>query len=94
MNASLLIYVFCLSKKTVKIRCFIIYIGAFLIPYFLALVFCGIPLFFLEVYIGQFSGLSPLQVWGICPLMKGDLYLYLFIMYKCIDMILCNDMCV
>ena len=64
-----------LFKNAVKVLSFYIP-GAFLIPYFLALIFCGIPLFFLEVYMGQFSGLSPIQVWGICPLMKGDIYFF------------------
>lgn len=45
--------------------------GAFLIPYFTFLFLCGMPLFFLELCIGQFSGLSPLSIWNICPLFKG-----------------------
>ncbi|OWF47645.1 sodium- and chloride-dependent GABA transporter 1-like [Mizuhopecten yessoensis] len=45
--------------------------GAFLIPYLIFLVLCGIPLFFLEVSYGQFASLSPITVWRICPLFKG-----------------------
>ncbi|XP_048251436.1 sodium- and chloride-dependent glycine transporter 1-like [Haliotis rufescens] len=45
--------------------------GAFLIPYILCLTFCGLPLFFLEVAIGQFCGKSGTKVWSVCPLMKG-----------------------
>lgn len=45
--------------------------GAFLIPYFIFLFLCGMPLFFLELCIGQFSGLAPLSVWNVCPLFKG-----------------------
>ncbi|XP_064607904.1 sodium- and chloride-dependent GABA transporter 1-like [Liolophura sinensis] len=45
--------------------------GAFLIPYFLFLFICGIPMFFMEAALGQYLSLSPLQIWKICPLFKG-----------------------
>ncbi|XP_046561673.1 sodium- and chloride-dependent glycine transporter 2-like [Haliotis rubra] len=45
--------------------------GAFLIPFVVCLVLCGLPLVFLEVALGQFSGMSPSHVWSLCPLMKG-----------------------
>ncbi|XP_046574683.1 sodium-dependent proline transporter-like [Haliotis rubra] len=45
--------------------------GAFLIPFVIFLVLCGLPLFFLEVCLGQFSGKSALHIWALCPLMKG-----------------------
>jgi len=31
----------------------------------------GLPLFFLEMAIGQFSSLGPISVWKVLPLFKG-----------------------
>ncbi|KAK7498960.1 hypothetical protein BaRGS_00009769, partial [Batillaria attramentaria] len=45
--------------------------GAFLIPFLLALVVCGLPLFFLEAAIGQFMSRGSVQIWSVCPLFKG-----------------------
>ncbi|KAL0979342.1 hypothetical protein UPYG_G00183900 [Umbra pygmaea] len=46
--------------------------GAFLIPYFLMLFLCGIPLLFMEFAIGQYTRLGPVHALAkICPLFKG-----------------------
>ncbi|KAK3085594.1 hypothetical protein FSP39_005831 [Pinctada imbricata] len=45
--------------------------GAFLVPYAIFLFLCGLPLFMLEVSIGQFSGKSPVVVWSISPFFRG-----------------------
>lgn len=46
--------------------------GVFLIPYVIMLIFGGIPLFFLELCLGQFVKKGPITVWNkICPAMKG-----------------------
>ncbi|XP_067652400.1 sodium- and chloride-dependent glycine transporter 2-like [Haliotis asinina] len=45
--------------------------GAFLIPYVIFVVFLSMPLFFLEVALGQFSSRGPIKVWSMCPLMTG-----------------------
>ncbi|XP_029653870.1 sodium- and chloride-dependent glycine transporter 1 [Octopus sinensis] len=45
--------------------------GAFLVPYFLFLFLCGIPLVFMETSYGQFASLSPLTAWRISPMFKG-----------------------
>lgn len=45
--------------------------GAFLIPYTLMLVFGAVPLFYMELILGQFNRQGPISVWRICPLFKG-----------------------
>ena len=45
--------------------------GAFLIPYFLVLVFIGRPLYFFELLLGQFSGLGSIKLWNVAPLARG-----------------------
>jgi len=45
--------------------------GAFLIPYFICLVAGGLPVFFLEISLGQFMQTGPIGAWKICPIMGG-----------------------
>ena len=46
--------------------------GAFLVPYFFMLVFCGVPLLYLELAVGASTGLGPVHAIGaLCPLLKG-----------------------
>ena len=46
--------------------------GAFLIPYFLMLGLCGIPIFFLENAIGQFCSQGPVNMWRAVPMLQGE----------------------
>ncbi|XP_045173767.2 sodium-dependent proline transporter-like [Mercenaria mercenaria] len=45
--------------------------GAFLIPYVVMVIVCGIPLYFLEYSIGKFAGRGPYRIWDISPLFRG-----------------------
>lgn len=45
--------------------------GAFLIPFLFFLFFVGLPLYTLEVTVGQFSGKGIVKVWDVCPLFRG-----------------------
>lgn len=47
--------------------------GAFLLPYLVMLIFCGLPLFYMELALGQFQRCGCLTVWNrICPAFKGS----------------------
>ncbi|XP_069163052.1 sodium-dependent serotonin transporter isoform X2 [Procambarus clarkii] len=61
--------------------------GAFLVPYVIMLVFGGLPLFFMELALGQYHRSGCLTVWRrICPMLKGigyaiciiDLYMAMY----------------
>uniref|UniRef100_A0AAV2IZT8 Transporter n=1 Tax=Knipowitschia caucasica TaxID=637954 RepID=A0AAV2IZT8_KNICA len=46
--------------------------GVFFIPYFVFLVFCGIPVFFLETALGQYTSEGGVTAWRkICPMAEG-----------------------
>ncbi|XP_010161728.1 sodium- and chloride-dependent betaine transporter [Antrostomus carolinensis] len=46
--------------------------GAFLIPYLIFLFTCGIPLFFLETALGQYTSQGGVTAWRkICPIFEG-----------------------
>nr|CAH8874768.1 unnamed protein product [Trichobilharzia regenti] len=45
--------------------------GAFLLPYFISVIIAGVPLFLLEVALGQFMSKGAIAAWDICPLFRG-----------------------
>ena len=49
--------------------------GAFLIPYIIMLIFCGLPLLFIALTAGQYTRQGPIGALGkICPLLQGTYY--------------------
>lgn len=49
-----------------------IFAGAFLIPYVVFFICCGIPVFFLETALGQFTSEGGITCWRkVCPLFEG-----------------------
>uniref|UniRef100_A0ABM0MUZ5 Sodium- and chloride-dependent glycine transporter 2-like n=1 Tax=Saccoglossus kowalevskii TaxID=10224 RepID=A0ABM0MUZ5_SACKO len=53
--------------------------GAFLIPYVIFMMLCGMPLFFLEVAFGQFCSEGPITAWKVCRLFRGAGYAMIII---------------
>lgn len=49
--------------------------GAFLIPYLMMLALAGLPIFFLEVSLGQFASQGPVSVWKAIPALQGEFLL-------------------
>ena len=45
--------------------------GAFLIPYLIFLICGGIPIFLLEIGMGQFMARGGIEAWGLAPCFKG-----------------------
>ncbi|XP_067687763.1 sodium- and chloride-dependent glycine transporter 1-like isoform X2 [Haliotis asinina] len=45
--------------------------GAFLLPYFLSLFLLGMPLFALDINLGQFASVGPLRIWRLSPIFRG-----------------------
>ncbi|WAR14891.1 SC6A5-like protein [Mya arenaria] len=46
-------------------------VGAFLIPYFIFMFLCAMPIFFLEMAYTQFSNLGPGKAWICVPILRG-----------------------
>lgn len=59
-----------------------LFLGIFLIPYFLVMIFCGIPLLYLELAIGQFTKRGPISaISKLCPILKGKSIIFIILLY-------------
>lgn len=55
-------------------------LGVFLIPYSTMLLFGALPLFFMELSLGQWAKTGPISLWSkICPPLKGIGYCFVLI---------------
>ncbi|CAE1240529.1 SLC6A7 [Acanthosepion pharaonis] len=66
--------------------------GAFFIPYIIMLVFCGIPLAYMELAYGQYGSLGPITVWKAVPFFKGISFLILCLYLLFLSLIPSNMM--
>ncbi|KAK2161133.1 hypothetical protein NP493_1600g00028 [Ridgeia piscesae] len=57
--------------------------ASFLIPYMVMLGLAGLPLFFMEMALGQFSSLGPISVWNAMPIFRGLGYAMVMISLMC-----------
>uniref|UniRef100_A0A8C5B964 Transporter n=1 Tax=Gadus morhua TaxID=8049 RepID=A0A8C5B964_GADMO len=53
--------------------------GAFLVPYMFFMVIAGMPLFYMELALGQYNREGAAGVWKICPIFKGVGYTVILI---------------
>lgn len=77
-------WIFFLNKSH-KIRFLIQSTGVFLVPYFIILFVCGVPMLFMELAVGQYTGRGPIGAIGqLCPLFKGlkNQIIYSFLIIK------------
>ena len=59
---------------TISSKLYFICIGAFLVPYFIMLLVGGLPIFYMELALGQYHRSGCISIWRkICPMFKGRL---------------------
>lgn len=62
-----------LNKSINVLNLMLSFVGAFLISYCLCFFFCGMPLLFLGLAIGQYTSESGVTAWKkICPMFQGE----------------------
>lgn len=69
-----LVYGLLLEEKSMKSYNHLLSLaGAFLIPYTIMAIFGGIPLFYMELALGQYHRNGCISIWRkICPIFKGN----------------------
>lgn len=54
---------------------------AYLVPYLLLFFFAALPVFFMELSLGQFISLGPISVWKVSPFFKGLFKFFIYFHY-------------
>ena len=62
----------CVSISVSLKRRVFIPVGAFLIPYLVMVSLVGVPLFFLESSVGQFTSSGLLTLYNVAPMFRGE----------------------
>lgn len=48
--------------------------GAFLLPFTIVVLFVGMPLYYLEIIVAQFTSRGPMEIWDMAPFFKGKIF--------------------
>ena len=59
------------SSTVIYMHIFLVFTGAFLIPYVIMVFLIGFPLMYLEFVFGQYGGCGIVSVWKACPTLTG-----------------------
>lgn len=72
VQGQMIFLVICSRKRNVSNETFFSLSGAYLVPYLILLILIGVPLFFLELAVGQRIRRGSIGVWNyICPRLGG-----------------------
>lgn len=81
VSAAVLVFYFTESQSCSNYPC-VFSTGAFLIPYFIFLFGGGLPVFFLEVALGQYTSEGGITCWEkICPIFTGKLFAFTVVLW-------------
>ena len=71
------------------LACRVSVLGAFFIPYVIFLALVGMPIFFLELSLGQFCSSGPLTCWKYSPLFQGKFTMFTALRKPICDIVFC-----
>ena len=62
-----------------------------MIPYLLMLIFGAVPLFYMELVLGQYNRQGPISVWRICPILRGESHIQITLDYIFLPEMMSSD---
>lgn len=69
-GGKLLMLMLITSQRLLMTSCSAV-VGSFILCYVIVLVLVGVPIFYLELALGQYASLGPITMWRVSPLFKG-----------------------